>query len=204
MPYEPKQLNELYVSLLATTPMKARVIEETIRLPQRLHKIIEAVKADPDSKIFLKRVSKKEAPDYYTIIKEPMDLNTVHRKLLKYKNYQEFKYDLDLIWNNCLTYNTTKYYRDCATNMRALVGALEVQPTPVSHDLDFEYTSIQVLGQYYIRPLVKSTLKKIICAVLKSVGFYNSCTSCLDIIADVLNVEMQSFVLKVTESSRDN
>lgn len=56
---------------------------------------------------FLNKVSKREAPNYGLIIKEPMDLNTVMKKLkgLSYNSKQEFANDLMLIWNNCLTYN---------------------------------------------------------------------------------------------------
>ncbi|EGW33741.1 uncharacterized protein SPAPADRAFT_147731 [Spathaspora passalidarum NRRL Y-27907] len=56
---------------------------------------------------FLNKVSKREAPNYGLIIKKPMDLNTVMKKLknLSYNSKQEFVDDLMLIWNNCLTYN---------------------------------------------------------------------------------------------------
>lgn len=42
-------------------------------------------------------------------ITKPMDLSTVLRnvKTHKYKTKAEFATDLDLIWQNCLTYNTT-------------------------------------------------------------------------------------------------
>ncbi|CAG90280.2 DEHA2G06248p [Debaryomyces hansenii CBS767] len=56
---------------------------------------------------FLNKVSKREAPNYGLIIKTPMDLNTVMKKLkgLQYNSKEEFVNDLMLIWNNCLTYN---------------------------------------------------------------------------------------------------
>ncbi|CAH2352103.1 transcriptional activator Spt7p [[Candida] railenensis] len=56
---------------------------------------------------FLNKVSKREAPNYGLIIKKPMDLNTVMKKLkgLQYQSKQSFVDDLNLIWNNCLTYN---------------------------------------------------------------------------------------------------
>lgn len=56
---------------------------------------------------FLNKVSKREAPNYGLIIKKPMDLNTVMKKLknLSYNSKQEFVDDLNLIWNNCLIYN---------------------------------------------------------------------------------------------------
>ncbi|ODV79611.1 uncharacterized protein CANTADRAFT_49602 [Suhomyces tanzawaensis NRRL Y-17324] len=56
---------------------------------------------------FLNKVSKREAPNYGLIIKKPMDLNTVMKKLksLAYSSKQEFLDDVMLIWSNCLTYN---------------------------------------------------------------------------------------------------
>lgn len=57
---------------------------------------------------FLNKVSKREAPNYYEIIKQPMDLNTVMKKLksFQYINKQQFIDDLMLIWQNCLSYNS--------------------------------------------------------------------------------------------------
>lgn len=56
---------------------------------------------------FLNKVSKREAPNYGLIVKKPMDLNTVMKKLkaLAYLSKNAFVDDLMLIWNNCLLYN---------------------------------------------------------------------------------------------------
>ena len=74
---------------------------------------------------FLTRVNRKEAPDYSTsesqnidtsgevnpnlviVIKTPMDLGTMTKKLktVQYKSKAEFVSDLNLIWANCLKYN---------------------------------------------------------------------------------------------------
>ncbi|CEP63813.1 SAGA histone acetyltransferase complex subunit SPT7 LALA0_S09e03070g [Lachancea lanzarotensis] len=60
------------------------------------------------STAFLNKVSKREAPNYYQVIKKPMDLNTVLKKLktYQYSSKQEFVDDVMLIWKNCLTYNS--------------------------------------------------------------------------------------------------
>ncbi|EPX72367.1 SAGA complex bromodomain subunit Spt7 [Schizosaccharomyces octosporus yFS286] len=57
---------------------------------------------------FLTKVSKRDAPDYYNVIKEPMDLGTMLRKLkaLQYNSKKDIVHDLMLIWSNCLTYNS--------------------------------------------------------------------------------------------------
>ncbi|TKA64861.1 hypothetical protein B0A55_10011 [Friedmanniomyces simplex] len=58
---------------------------------------------------FLQRVSKREAPDYFQVIKTPMDIGTMIKKLkqLAYKGKRDFVDDLNLIWANCLRYNST-------------------------------------------------------------------------------------------------
>ncbi|KAF2087188.1 hypothetical protein K490DRAFT_42539 [Saccharata proteae CBS 121410] len=56
---------------------------------------------------FLQRVNKRDAPDYFTIIKHPMDIGSMIKKLktFVYKSKKEFVDDLNLIWSNCLKYN---------------------------------------------------------------------------------------------------
>lgn len=46
-------------------------------------------------------------PTYFDIIKHPMDLGTIQEKLEteKYSNPEEFIQDVELVWNNCYTFN---------------------------------------------------------------------------------------------------
>ena len=48
-----------------------------------------------------------ELLDYPTIVKRPMDFNTLRDNLLqgKFSTYEEFLADLQLIWDNCKLYN---------------------------------------------------------------------------------------------------
>ncbi|WEW55191.1 Transcriptional activator spt7 [Emydomyces testavorans] len=78
-------------------------------LYEAAEKVLSELKAMTEhSSAFLTRVNKRDAPDYYSIIKRPMDLGTMTKKLkaLQYKSKQEFVDDLNLIWSNCLKYNT--------------------------------------------------------------------------------------------------
>ncbi|KAI0998319.1 hypothetical protein K3495_g9876 [Podosphaera aphanis] len=71
-------------------------------------KVLSELKAMTEySAPFLTRVNKRDAPDYYNVIKQSMDLGTMTKKLktLSYKSKAEFVADLDLIWSNCLKYN---------------------------------------------------------------------------------------------------
>lgn len=45
--------------------------------------------------------------DYFDVIKEPMDLGTIRKKLGHnyYPTLKDFVYDMNLVWNNCYTYN---------------------------------------------------------------------------------------------------
>ena len=56
---------------------------------------------------FLTRVKQKDAPDYYKVITEPMDIGTMLKKIKQhqYRSKAQFVHDLDKIWENCLFYN---------------------------------------------------------------------------------------------------
>jgi len=62
-------------------------------------------------------VNAADVPDYRMVIKEPMDLRTMDIKLEKdeYIDLDSFKYDVQLIFDNCRFYNQehTIYYK-CA------------------------------------------------------------------------------------------
>ncbi|KAK9476537.1 hypothetical protein V1514DRAFT_175491 [Lipomyces japonicus] len=74
------------------------------------------------STAFLNRVNKRDAPNYFNVIKQPMDLSTVMKKLksLQYNSKNDFVEDLMLIWNNCLKFNADPqhYLRRHALAMR--------------------------------------------------------------------------------------
>ncbi|OLN94293.1 Transcriptional activator SPT7 [Colletotrichum chlorophyti] len=77
-------------------------------LYEALEKVLTELKAHTEySTPFLQRVNKRDAPDYYVLIKQPMDMGTMTKKLksLTYKSKAEFVHDLNLIWDNCLKYN---------------------------------------------------------------------------------------------------
>ncbi|KAJ7066452.1 SAGA complex protein [Mycena amicta] len=81
-----------------------------------------------DAEAFLKPVLKSEVADYYDVIKSPMDLQTMLKrvKAKHYKSKAEFKTDLELIWSNCLTYNAVETHplRQCAMRLRVRANRL--------------------------------------------------------------------------------
>lgn len=67
------------------------------------------LKIMPESWPFLKPVNKKQVKDYYMVIRKPMDLETVSKKVAahKYHSRVEFLEDIELIAKNCEQYNGT-------------------------------------------------------------------------------------------------
>lgn len=79
-----------------------------VGLANILEKIVETLKERYEvSYLFLKPVSRKEAPDYLDIIKHPMDLSTIREKVrrLEYKSREEFRHDVWQITYNAHIYN---------------------------------------------------------------------------------------------------
>lgn len=72
---------------------------------------------------FLEPVDRKQVPDYYCVIKSPMDLSTLNKRLSKslYQTKEAFADDFRLIISNCRQYNDPRslYVR--------LAGSLEAK-----------------------------------------------------------------------------
>lgn len=78
-------------------------------LYEALEKVIIQLKNySPHSLPFLQRVNRKEVLDYYDIVKNPMDLGTMYKRLREgfYTSKAHFLADLELIYSNCFLYNT--------------------------------------------------------------------------------------------------
>ncbi|KAL2513614.1 Transcription initiation factor TFIID subunit 1 [Forsythia ovata] len=79
-----------------------------VGLANILERVLETLKDRKElSYLFLKPVSKKEAPDYLDIIEHPMDLSTMRDKArrLQYKSREEFRHDMYQIAYNAHQYN---------------------------------------------------------------------------------------------------
>jgi len=99
-------------------------------LHARIGLILKALRAAKDAWPFARPVDIKLVPDYTAIIKQPMDLETIGKKLnnFEYKTKETFIADCKRIIQNCMTYNTpdTTYYR-CAQHMDTLMDKLFAQ-----------------------------------------------------------------------------
>ncbi|KAK8891487.1 hypothetical protein M9Y10_028697 [Tritrichomonas musculus] len=86
----------------------------TPELKDKCLKILDELVSHPISTVFQEPVDPiiDEVPDYFDVIKEPSDLSTVRERLLsdKYTNLQEFKREVNLIWENAVAYNGKSSY----------------------------------------------------------------------------------------------
>lgn len=79
-----------------------------VGLANVLERIVDTLRDSTEvSYLFLKPVSKKEAPDYHDIIERPMDLSTIREKVRKmeYKDRKHFRHDVWQITRNAHVYN---------------------------------------------------------------------------------------------------
>lgn len=85
-----------------------RARDDRSLLLDALERLLLDLRSQSHSAAFLARVNKRDAPDYYDVIKNPMDLGLMLKNVKsgKYRTKEAFKKDLDLIWDNCLLYNT--------------------------------------------------------------------------------------------------
>ncbi|KAL4864971.1 hypothetical protein BDV12DRAFT_175364 [Aspergillus spectabilis] len=93
-----------------------------------IYEVREADGHDP-SRLFHRSVNKRNVPDYYDIIKEPMALSILKQKINKreYKSISEFVRDCALIPHNAQTYNRPKSqaYEDSLVIKDAFVTELQ-------------------------------------------------------------------------------
>jgi transcriptional activator SPT7 len=82
-------------------------------LYEALESMLKKLMADKNAYPFLAKVRRMQAPDYYNVIHRPMDLGTMQRNLRTgtyYKSKALFLEELDLIWENCLAYNSDQVF----------------------------------------------------------------------------------------------
>ena len=83
-------------------------------IKSKLLKLISSIKKLKEAYAFLEPVDyiQYDIPDYFDVIKYPRDLSKIQYNLENnnYKTIQVFLNDVQLIWDNCYTYNPPKNY----------------------------------------------------------------------------------------------
>ena len=66
--------------------------------------------------------SKAEYPDYYNIIKKPMDINKIHSKLQSYQSCEDLCLDFAQVFKNACLYNEpgSQIYKDALRLQKVL------------------------------------------------------------------------------------
>ncbi|KAJ2809193.1 Transcriptional activator spt7 [Coemansia guatemalensis] len=109
-------------------------------LYEALEQVLQELRSMGDVALpFLSQVKRKDAPDYYKVIRQPMDLGTMARNLRNetYNSKRQFADHLQLVHDNCYTYNTEpgNYYRRSADALMAKANQLmEAVPDIVVRD----------------------------------------------------------------------
>lgn len=72
-----------------------------------MYKVLEQITAHDKAWPFMDPVEEEYAPNYYAVIRRPMDLNKMEERLDSghYRDFAAFKADFKLIVNNCRLYN---------------------------------------------------------------------------------------------------
>ncbi|CAH0750822.1 unnamed protein product [Diatraea saccharalis] len=87
------------------------------------------LKVMPEAWPFLKPVNKKQVKDYYSVIKKPIDMETMNKKILahKYHSRDEFLRDIQLLVDNCRAYNgiNSQFTRQAEAILKVTQDALE-------------------------------------------------------------------------------
>ena len=108
----------------------------TISLPEKIKALYNTLKYYEDPKGFLlsspfmKLPSRAEYPDYYQVIRQPMDLQGISRKRHQYETLEDAVSDFVLVFDNAMQFNMegSQIYRDAKTLARV---AQHWRPEPI-------------------------------------------------------------------------
>lgn len=75
-----------------------------------IHRLFDEIAKHPCAWPFMRPVKTQDAPDYYRVIKQPMDMGRIKSNLNmgKYTSNYEVMKDIQLVFNNCIQYNKTE------------------------------------------------------------------------------------------------
>mmetsp|Transcript_29829 Transcript_29829/g.58417 ORF Transcript_29829/g.58417 Transcript_29829/m.58417 type:complete len:421 (+) Transcript_29829:50-1312(+) len=123
-----------------------------VDMKAKMGQVLKNVSGLKDAWPFKTAVNGKLVHDYYEVIKEPMDLSLMTKKLNKldaYKSVPEFYRDMMLIINNCMRYNKpdTTYYRCAESVQRCFIGFMDQHFPDFIKSIETPAAAVDVGGQ---------------------------------------------------------
>ncbi|PIK39842.1 putative ATPase family AAA domain-containing protein 2 [Apostichopus japonicus] len=135
--------------LTETEEFKLRESEEATLRELRifLREVLSRIALERKFRNFAKAVDPEEVPDYFAVIKNPMDLSTMMNKINmhEYTSAKDFLVDIDLITSNALEYNpdqdpSDRQIRNYACELKDMAYAI----IDAEMDSDFEQTCVDI------------------------------------------------------------
>lgn len=166
-------------------------------LRDKLIGTFETVKNDPDAWAFQTPVDPDELhlPDYFKIVKRPMDLSTIRKKLCDecaYSNPQEFVDDMWLMFNNAWLFNkkTSKVYKNTTKLSEIFAACIDPVMREMGYCCGQQYSfSPQVLFCYG---------NQMCCTIPRDAGYYLYNNT--DVNRPNVNCDKYTFCIKCFES----
>lgn len=145
-----------------------RRTDPLVSLSDIFEEIHNEMRSMSDTEAFHLPVNSKNVPDYYTIIKQPMDLQTLRKNIRskKYKNREDFMQDVNLIWKNSEIYNgpnhlITSYAKKMTENCFAKIVEKEEEIIKLEKIINPLLDEDQTAFSYILKTIVTDKLKTI-------------------------------------------
>ncbi|XP_047146441.1 protein polybromo-1 isoform X1 [Hydra vulgaris] len=109
------------------------------------------------SAVFEKLPSRLEYPDYYQLIKRPIDLSYISSRINKYTSIDDLEQDLMLLFNNACHYNEpdSQIYKDAIVLLRAMIA----KKNEISPDLNTFVPDVAGLVHKLLESLYTSVMQ---------------------------------------------
>ena len=159
-------------------------------IKSKLLKIISSIKKLKEAYEFLEPVDyvKYNIPDYLDVIKYPKDLSLIQFGLENnnYKKIQDFLNDIQLIWDNCYTYNPPmNYISKCARICEKKFKKEFEKFFNVNIDVNDEYNheNIGINEKLELKEIISSLVKNNNIKALNNLKNY-----CIKIVPDIIKI----------------
>ena len=168
-------------------------------IKSKLLKIITAIKKLKEAYEFLEQVDyiKYNIPDYLDIIKYPKDLSMIQFNLENdtYKTIQSFLNDVQLIWDNCYTYNPPKnYISKCAQICEKKFKKEFEKYFNVNIDINEEYShdNIGINEKMELKETINKLIKNNNIKALNNIKNY-----CIKIVPHIIQIKKKKKTYKI-------